>query len=73
VNLVLALEEVEDTTSFKDAFPTAKKIQHFSVIMIVWLKLFREVVTFYSENHMKPIHTLIGKMELFIIEAAGML
>jgi hypothetical protein len=42
----------------KNSVHTSKKKQYFSFTKINWLMLFREIITVYSEHHMKPINTL---------------
>jgi hypothetical protein len=39
---------------FKNSVRTAKKTLHFTITKINWLTLFKEIIAFYSENHMKP-------------------
>jgi hypothetical protein len=36
---------------------TAKKTQHFNIIKINWLTLFKEIIPIYTENHAKPRNT----------------
>jgi hypothetical protein len=36
---------------FKNSVRTAKKTQHFTIIKISWLTLFKEIIAVYSENH----------------------
>jgi hypothetical protein len=33
--------------------------------------MFKEIIAVYSDNHTKPINTLMGKVELLIIKAGG--
>jgi hypothetical protein len=40
---------------------TAKKTPHFSVTKINWLTLFKEIISVYSENRSKPLHTFCGQ------------
>jgi uracil DNA glycosylase len=55
---------------FKNSVHTAKKTQHFSITNISWFMLFKEIITVFSENPMKPINTLCGQnAELLIVEA----
>jgi hypothetical protein len=42
---------------FKNSVRTAKKTQLFTITKINWLKLFKEIIAFYSEDHTKPINT----------------
>jgi hypothetical protein len=42
---------------FKNSVHTAKKIQHFTIIKINWLMLFKEIIPVYTENHRKCIIT----------------
>jgi hypothetical protein len=41
-----------------DSVRTAKKTQLFTITMINWLTLFKEIIAIYPEEHMKPINTL---------------
>jgi hypothetical protein len=34
---------------------------HYTVIKIRWLMLFKEVITVYTENHIKHINKLCGQ------------
>jgi hypothetical protein len=34
---------------------------------IIWLMLFKEIITVYSENHTKPINTLCEQNEELVI------
>jgi hypothetical protein len=57
---------------FKHSVPTSKEKQHLSITKINWLTLFKEIITAYSENHMKYINTLCGQNEeLMIVNASG--
>jgi hypothetical protein len=38
---------------FNNSVRTAKKTQHFTITKINWLKLFKEIITVYTENHTK--------------------
>jgi hypothetical protein len=39
---------------------------------IIWLILFREIITVYSENHKQPINTLCGQnAEILNVEVGG--
>jgi hypothetical protein len=51
----LKLKLVEIT--FKNSVRTAKKTQLFTITKIKWEMLFKEIISVYSENHMKPINT----------------
>jgi hypothetical protein len=42
---------------FKNPVCTSKRTPHFTITKINWLKLFREIIAVYSENHAKPINT----------------
>jgi hypothetical protein len=57
---------------FKHSVRTAKKTQPITITRINWLMLFEEIIVVYSENHMKPIHTLCGQNEeLSIVKEGG--
>jgi hypothetical protein len=51
---------------FKNLVRTAKETQHFTITKINWLTLFEEIISFYIENHTKPIRT-----KLLIVKEAG--
>jgi hypothetical protein len=42
---------------FKNSGRTSKRTPDFTIIKINWLKLFKEIIAIYSENHAKPINT----------------
>jgi hypothetical protein len=42
---------------FKNSVRTAKKIPHFTITKIKWLMLWKKIISFYTENHTKPINT----------------
>jgi hypothetical protein len=42
---------------FKNSVRTAKKTQHFTITKINWLKLFKEIIFAYIQNHTKHINT----------------
>jgi hypothetical protein len=42
---------------FKDSVRTSKRTPHFTITKINCLKLFKEIIAVYSENHAKPIKT----------------
>jgi uracil DNA glycosylase len=57
---------------YKNSVLTSKKTQHFSIIKINWLMLLKEIITVYSKNHKKPIHTFCGQnAELLNVKAHG--
>jgi hypothetical protein len=41
---------------FKNSVRTAKKTQHFTVITIKWLTLFKEIIAVNIENHTEPVN-----------------
>jgi hypothetical protein len=41
---------------FKNPVRTEKKTQHFTVTKINWLRLFKEIIAGFSENHTKHIN-----------------
>jgi hypothetical protein len=47
---------------FNNSVPTLEKTQHVSITKINLLKLFKEIITVYSEIHTKPINTLRGQI-----------
>jgi hypothetical protein len=56
----------------KDSVPMAEKTQHFSIAKIRWFMLFEEIITIYSEIHMKPINILCGQIaELLKVKIGG--
>jgi hypothetical protein len=42
---------------FKKPVHTSKRTPHFTIAKIKSLMLFKEIITVYSENHVKPINT----------------
>jgi hypothetical protein len=46
---------------FKNPVRTSKRTPHFTITKINWLTLFKEIITVYSKNQMKPINTLCGQ------------
>jgi hypothetical protein len=44
-------------TIFKNSVRTTKKTQLFTITSISWLKLFKEIIAVYNENHTKSINT----------------
>jgi hypothetical protein len=49
-----------------------KRTLRFAITKIIDLLLFKEIISFYSENNTKPINTLCGKRaELLNVKAAG--
>jgi uracil DNA glycosylase len=55
---------------FKNSVRTTKKTERNSMTTINWLILFKEIITVYTENNMKPINMLSGQnAELLIFEA----
>jgi hypothetical protein len=68
-DLIIILSFLE--SRLKKSF-TSKKTQPFSITNIIWLILFGEVMTVYSENCTKPITTVCGQTaELLIVKAGG--
>jgi hypothetical protein len=43
---------------FNNSFCTTKKTKDFAITDVNWLKLFREIIAVYFEDHTKPINTL---------------
>jgi hypothetical protein len=58
---------------FKNPVRTAKKTQLFTITKINWLTLFKEITAVYTENHTKPINTLLCKQntEVLIVNIRG--
>jgi hypothetical protein len=56
---------------FKHSFHASKKTQPISITRINWLMMFKEIITVYSENHMKPINILCGQNEELMIVKSG--
>jgi hypothetical protein len=57
---------------FKHSVRTAKKTLHFTITKINWLTLFKEIISVYTYNHMKPINRLCGyNAGLLIVKAGG--
>jgi hypothetical protein len=42
---------------FRNSVRTSKRSQHLTITKINWLKLFKEIIAVYSENHTKLINT----------------
>jgi hypothetical protein len=41
---------------FKKSLRTSKTTPHFAIAKINWLKLFKEIIAVYSQNHTKPLN-----------------
>jgi hypothetical protein len=50
---------------------TSKKTQSITIIKLSWLMLFKEILAVYSEDHKKPINTLLTNAELMITNKTG--
>jgi hypothetical protein len=44
---------------FKNSFCTSKKAQHLSITNFNLLMLWKEIISVYIENYMKPINTIV--------------
>jgi hypothetical protein len=42
---------------FKNSVRTSKRTPHFTITVMNWLMLFKELIAVYSENRTKPINT----------------
>jgi hypothetical protein len=42
---------------FKNPVPTSKRTPHFTITMINWLTLFKEIIAVYSENNARAGNT----------------
>jgi hypothetical protein len=59
---------------FNNLFHTAKKTQHFTVVKISLLKLFKEIIIHAcSENHTKSKNTFCGQNAELLLIGAGMI
>jgi hypothetical protein len=41
---------------FKNSVHTSKRTPHFTITLISWLMLFKEIIAVHSEEHTKPMH-----------------
>jgi hypothetical protein len=42
---------------FKNSAHTSKRTSHYTITMIKWLMLFKEIISVYCGDHTKPIHS----------------
>jgi hypothetical protein len=42
---------------FKNSVHTSKRTSHFTITKTKWLRLFKEIIAVYAENHAKSINT----------------
>jgi hypothetical protein len=66
-----ALKPILVKIIFQHSVRTPKKTQPMTITKISWLMLFKEIIVVYSENHMKAINILCGKMEELLIVKEG--
>jgi hypothetical protein len=53
--------------------PIAEITKHFSITKINWIRLFREIITVYLQNHVNSIYTLcVPIADLLSVKTGGM-